>query len=51
MRDEKQCNKRAEIAIALTAKAEQLQEVLDDFQNFLRTVRPASQDEADGGQT
>jgi hypothetical protein len=50
LEDEKQPNKRAEIEIALTAKAEQLQDVLEDYQDFLRTVRPASQNEVDGGQ-
>ncbi|MFJ9173377.1 hypothetical protein [Streptomyces sp. NPDC102360] len=31
----------AEFEIALTARADQLDEVLDDFQDFLHTVRPA----------
>ncbi|MDT0378829.1 hypothetical protein RM572_08580 [Streptomyces sp. DSM 42041] len=51
LENEQRPNERAEVEIALTAKAEQLHEVLEDFQDFLRTVRPASQGEVDGSQT
>ncbi|THA24211.1 hypothetical protein E4198_05160 [Streptomyces sp. RKND-216] len=51
LENEQRPNERAEIEIALTAKTEQLHEVLEGFQEFLRTVRPASQDEVDGSQT
>lgn len=50
LEDERQPSQRAEIEIALTAGANQLQEVLEDFQDFLRTVRPATEDEAGGGE-
>ncbi len=50
LEDERQPSERAEIEIALTAKSDQLQEVLEDYQEFLRTVRPAAQDEVDGDQ-
>ncbi|MFD7297893.1 hypothetical protein ACFV9W_31805 [Streptomyces sp. NPDC059897] len=35
----------AEIEIALTARSDQLDDVLPDFQRFLRTVRPAEENE------
>ncbi len=48
--NERQPSERAEIEIALTARSSQLQEVLPDYQDFLRTVRPATPDEVEGGQ-
>lgn len=50
LEDERQPSRRAEIEIALTARSDQLQDVLEDFQSFLRTVRPAAQGETDAGQ-
>ncbi|MFR9674172.1 hypothetical protein [Streptomyces sp. TR02-1] len=45
LEDEHQPGKRAEVEIALTARSEQLHDLLEDFQSFLRTVRRATQDE------
>lgn len=50
LEDERQPSRRAEIEIALTARSDQLRDVLEDFQSFLRTVRPATEGEADAGQ-
>lgn len=50
LKDERQPGQRAEVEIALTARSDQLQAVLEDFQDFLRTVRPATAEEAGGGQ-
>ncbi|NLU66526.1 hypothetical protein [Streptomyces sp. HNM0574] len=41
LEDKHQQNERGEIEIALTAEFSRLHEVLEDFQDFLRTVRPA----------
>ncbi|MFE6618834.1 hypothetical protein [Streptomyces sp. NPDC057740] len=42
LESERQRGERAEIEIALTARTSQLQDVLEDFQSFLSTLRPAS---------
>ena len=47
LENERQPSERAEIEIALTARSSQLQDLLPDYQDFLRTVRPATPDEAD----
>lgn len=47
LENERQPSERAEIEIALTARSSQLQELLPDYQDFLRTVRPATPDEAE----
>ncbi|MFR9754408.1 hypothetical protein [Streptomyces sp. TR06-5] len=49
LENEQRSSERAEIEIALTARSNQLPEVLEDFQSFLRTVRPATPDEAGSG--
>ncbi|MGY0019105.1 hypothetical protein ACVHNB_08980 [Streptomyces sp. YJ-C3] len=43
MEDVKNPAKRALIELVLTAKKEQLDEVIEDFKVFLRTVRPAEE--------
>lgn len=40
LEDKHRQSERAEIEIALTAKTSQLQDVLEDFQQFLRSVHP-----------
>ncbi|MCX3061783.1 hypothetical protein [Streptomyces beihaiensis] len=45
--DVKNPAKRAVIEIVLTAKQNQLAEVIDDFKEFLRTVRPTDDEIAD----
>lgn len=49
LEDERRPSERAEIEIALTARSSQLQEVLGDFQDFLRTVRPAAPGDVEAG--
>jgi hypothetical protein len=41
MHDERDPSKRAVIELVLTCTPEQLDDVFADFQNFVRTVRPA----------
>lgn len=41
LENERRRSERAEIEIALTAKSSQLQDVLEDFQTFVSTLRPA----------
>ncbi|WP_425839345.1 hypothetical protein [Streptomyces fractus] len=49
LEDPKQPRRLAEIEIALTARFDQLSGVLDDFQDFLRTVGPAGRSGAGQG--
>ncbi|MCF1596910.1 hypothetical protein [Streptomyces muensis] len=42
LEDERRRGERAEIEIALTARTSQLQDVLEDFQRFVSTLRPAA---------
>ncbi|MYT73157.1 MULTISPECIES: hypothetical protein [unclassified Streptomyces] len=49
LEDPDQPRRLAEIEIALTARFDQLQDVLDDFQEFLRTVRPAGRSDVGKG--
>lgn len=42
LENERQRGERAEIEIALTARTSQLQDVLEDYQSFISTLRPAS---------
>lgn len=41
LENERRRSERAEIEIALTARTTQLQDVLEDFQTFISTLRPA----------